>query len=329
MVSYRATSSLDVVELPEGAVLLRSDLGSCRIEGESARLLAAEVLPRLSDWTAFEDLAGRLVGYDLQQVQALLDQLATSRLLLKSGKLPKRSVSGARFLAELGLDEAAAARQLSQVRLAIVGNTNVAALLQQALADFGLERLTLLGRPSSGENGPGCAELSKQALFETAEQVDLILIAVDRAMLAARHWANQAALKTGCPAMFIDVAALEAFVGPTVLPGESGCYTCFRMRHLATSDTFVEVMAHERHLDEARDQGFERPAFPGLAEMAAGAAATEAVRLLFPPLSPSLANAVLRIDPVAPAIERHEVLRQPDCPNCAGINKAVRKLGTT
>lgn len=326
MTCYRAAASLDIVELAEGAVLLRSDLASCRIDGDSARLLAAEVLPRLSDWTAFEDLARGLEGYDPQEVQALLDQLAGSSLLLKSRTVPAAGGNGARFLGELGLDEGDAARRLAQFRIVIAGETRAAASLHQALAAFGFERLTLLQEQGEGEDSPAL-ELTKAAIVSAAEEADLMVVAVDRAMLAARHWANQAALKTGCAALFVDVAALEAVVGPTVLPGESGCYTCFRMRHLATSDTFVEVMAHERHLDALRNPRFERPAFPGLPEMAAGAAATEAVRLVFAPLSPSLANAVLRIDPVTLSVERHEVLRQPDCPHCAGVDSPVRKAG--
>ena len=193
------------------------------------------------------------------------------------------------------------------------------------LATAGVRNVQAIGvtEPHAG-CGPE-APLSRQAIFEAAEQLDLLIVAVDRAMIAARHWSNQAALATGCPALFVDVAAVEAVIGPTVLPGETGCYTCFRMRHLATLNAFEEAMTHEHHLDARRDPQFERPAFPGLTEIAAGSAVTETFRLLFPPLLPSLANAVLRIDPLSAAFERHEVLRQPDCPHCRGIDVAVRR----
>ena len=124
--------------------------------------------------------------------------------------------------------------------------------------------------------------------------------------------------------MFVDVSAVEAVVGPTVIPGETGCFMCFRMRHLATSEAFGEIMAHERHLDARKDPRFERGAFPGLQAMAAGATVAEATRLLFAPLNPWLANAILRIDALTMKFERHEVLRQPDCPHCWGIDQAVR-----
>lgn len=327
MTFYRATSSLDVVDLPEGAVLLRSDLGSCRIEGESARVLAAEVLPHLSQWTAFEDLAARLAGYEAEDVRTLLDSLVGSSMLLKSGRPVEAGNETARFLADIGLEEEAAARQLAGARIGIAGDTLAARLIGTSLERFGAGCVSRFGAARGADAGPPPLEVSKAALFVAAEELDLIIVAVDKAMLSARHWANQAALKAGCAAIFADVSALEAIVGPTVLPGETACYTCFRMRHLATSDNFAEVMAHERHLDSLNDPVAERSGFPGLAEMAAGAAVAEAVRFLFPPLSPWLANGVLRIDPLVLAFERHEVLRQPDCPHCRGIDRPVRQPG--
>lgn len=317
MLAYRMTSSLDVVQLPEGAVLLRSDLGSCRIEGESARLLAVEVLPRLSEWTVFEDLAAALKGYDPDDVRSLLDSLVGSSLLLKSNGIPDGSTKGARFLAELGFGELASERRLTSVRVGLAGRTRGALLIQNALEQFGVDSITAFGEPDQ-------PALSKEAMFAAAEHLDLIIVAVDRAMLAARHWANQAAIKTGCAALFVDISALEAVVGPTLLPGESSCYTCFKMRQLATSDAFGEVMAHEQYFDALKNPNIERMGFPGLSEMAAGAAVAEAVRLLFPPLTPWLANAVLRIDPSTLSFERHDVLRQPDCPHCRGTDHAVR-----
>jgi ribosomal protein S12 methylthiotransferase accessory factor len=170
-------------------------------------------------------------------------------------------------------------------------------------------------------------ELSRTIVEELAGDLDLMLVTFDRAFLVARHWANRAALATGCPALFIDVSLLEAVVGPTVLPGETGCYLCLRMRHLATSDNFEEVMAHEQFLDAKRDPQASRPLFPGLAEIAAGLAVAEATRLLFGPLVPALANAVTIVKPAEASIERHSVLRQPDCPHCRGVDKAVRSGG--
>lgn len=325
---YRATSSLDVVELPDDAILLRSDASSCKVEGESARLLASEVLPRLGDWMGIDELSERLAGYDLESLAALLDSLVEARLLLSRSEPPPRLSPEARVLADIGIDEGLCARRLAEVRIAVLGSGAAARLLTEWLGRLGAGTIhRFAGADGIASEDQAILPLSKESLVGLSAELDLMLVAVDRAMLAARHWANQAALATGCPAVFVDLAAIEGVVGPTVLPGESGCYTCFRMRHLATSDLFTEVMAHERHLDARKDAGFERPAFPGLELVAAGAALAEATRLLFAPLTPSLVNAVLRIDPLSGSFERHQFLRQPDCPHCAKIDVAVRSGG--
>jgi bacteriocin biosynthesis cyclodehydratase domain-containing protein len=226
-------------------------------------------------------------------------------------------------LVDIGIDQGLTADYLAKLKVGVVGTGELAASVSELLASAGFGNLSSFGSAPGGRASDIHA-LSKEAILEGARQVQLLIVAVDRAMLSSRHWANQAALETGCPALFVDVSAVEAVVGPTVLPGETGCYTCFRMRHLATSDAFAEVMAHEQHLDALRNPGLERPAFPGLRAMAAGAVVAEATRLLFAPLNPWLANAILRIDALTMKFERHEVLRQPDCPHCGGIDTAVR-----
>jgi bacteriocin biosynthesis cyclodehydratase domain-containing protein len=322
MTIYRAVSSLDVVELADDAILLRADTGSCRIEGASARLLAGEVLPRLSEWTPLEDLASGLTGYDPASLGSLLDSLVEVRLLVSRTTETSSASPAARILGDIGIDEGLANASLEKVRIGIVGRSSGAQAVRSMFRAGGIRRLHAIGAAATPDEAS--TPLSKQAILDAAGQLDLLMVCVDRAMLAARHWCNQAALATGCPAIFVDVAAVEAIVGPTVLPGESGCYTCFRMRNLATLDAFTEAMAHEHHLDARRDPDFERPAFPGLTETAAGLAVGEAFKLLFPPLLPSLVNAVLRVDPLNAAVERHEVLQQPECPHCRGIDTPVR-----
>lgn len=319
---YRTVGTLRAIALGDDALLLKSDHASCRIEGASAKPVAEVIIPALSSWASLDDVCARAGGYARDDVAGLLDSLVEARLVItRSDKPPGDAAQAAAalsVLADIGIDETAAAKRLATLRVGVVGDGQHARWLVQSLGAQAVGTIRALGVEE---------DLTRDGLAAAAGELDCLLVAVDAARLSARHWANQAALATGCPAIFVDVASTEAVVGPTVLPGETGCYLCFRMRHLATRDAFTEAMAHERDLDEAREPVSDRPSFPGLAPMALGALLAEAFRLLFGPLHPDLANAVLVIDAIEATQVRHEVLRQPDCPQCRGIDTAVRTHG--
>lgn len=338
---YRAATSLDAVTLADGEVLLRSDTATCRLEGASARVFVELILPSLQGWAGLDVIMRPLAGYDETDVVALLDRLNGAGVLHKRSASPEDSAArpASLALAELGIDEGGSARRLSKLRVGLLGLDTVGQLIASSLIKAGVGTLLLAdpahqaggdeGKPQAGGTALklGPPELSRAAVEAFAADLDLMVVSFDRSFLIARHWANRAALATGCPALFVDVSLTEAVIGPTVLPGETGCYMCFRMRHLATSDNFAEVMAHERFLDAKRDPSGTRPLFPGLAELSAGLATAEAMRVLFGPLVPALANAVTVVRPVEALIEQHHVLRQPDCPHCKGVDVAVRAGG--
>ncbi len=341
MTVYRTAASLDVVALADDAVLLRSDVASCRLEGTSATFFADHILPLLRDWSTIDSIMRSLGGYAESDVVVILESLVRSGLIQQRSVVPPGLgiPSAGRSLAELGIDEGACAERLRKLRVGIFGLDMVGQLIADSLFAAGIGTMLLSdpGRQhsyvprllSGNETIIKLApiELSRSVIEALATELDLMVVTFDRSFLIARHWVNLAALASGCPALFIDVSLVEAVIGPTVLPGETGCYMCFRMRHLATSDNFDEVMAHEQFLDAKRDPAGARPLFPGLADIAAGCATGEIIRLLFGPLIPSFANAVMVVDPIEARFKRHHVLRQPDCPHCHGIDVAVRVGG--
>jgi bacteriocin biosynthesis cyclodehydratase domain-containing protein len=315
---YRTVSTLRAVALDDASLLLKSDHASVRVEGASAKPVAEAIIPTLAGWASIDDVCARAGNYAREDIVTLIDSLVEARLLIVRNELPQGAFehgTALPVLADIGIDEEAASKRLAALRIGVVGDGAHAHSLAAMLRAAGAATVRPLGTDEP---------LTREAILEAAGTLDCLLVAIDGAFLSARHWANQAALATGCPAIFIDIATTEAVVGPTVLPGETGCYLCFRMRHLATRDAFAEAMAHERDLDAMRELVGDRPSFPGLAAMALGALVSETFRLLFGPLRPDLANAVLVIDTLEATCVRHEVLRQPDCPQCRGIDTAVR-----
>ena len=340
---YQAAPGVELVALDNGAVLFRSDTVSCRLEGTSASLVAGELWPRLASWRALDDLAAALPDYAAASIAGMLDELAGAGLVhARSGPPPAPAATSPAglALAALGVDPADAAERLAALRLGVFGLGRVGALLAEGLAQAGVGGLLLadpgiedrlaatVGRVAASAPAtrllPAPGQWSREAVADAVADLDLTICVIDRGHLAARHWVNQAALATGRPALFGELTLAGALVGPLVLPGESACYMCLRMRHLATLDEFANAFAYERELDARRQPDPDRPIFPGLAEACAGLLIAEAVKLLFGPLRPGSINAVLELEILEPALRRHVLLQRPDCPHCAGLDTAVR-----
>jgi bacteriocin biosynthesis cyclodehydratase domain-containing protein len=337
---FRAIGGIDAVRLADGAVLLKSDMVSCRLEGASAGIVADWLLPALAGWQSREALEALLADYPPEDVATVLAALVQAGLVRERDSAPEPGPPSAAVaaLAALTVDEGEAAARLAALRVGLFGLDSLGLLVGQALSRAGVGNL-LLADPARQEEAAGAlriesrtrlstgpAALSREEVESLAAGLDLMIVTFDRGFLAARHWVNRAALATGTPALFADLSLVEALVGPTVLAGETPCYMCFRMRHLATADKFGDMFALEQHLDGRKDPAAARPLFPGLVESAAGLVVGEAMRLLAGQM-PALAGQVVRFDAFVPALERHRLLRQPDCPHCRGIDAPVAPHG--
>lgn len=253
------------------------------------------------------------------------------------------------LLEELGTEPDEARERLRASRVAIAGLEGpgawLAALLAQCgvgsvelLDPFPLEAGNLATMPPllGGEVGsrrqevvggalervgetdfvPGDDPLSRDVIAAAVERCDLLVGCFDRGFASAHHWINREAVARGVPAVYAELRAHRARVGPLVIPGETACYMCYRMRSIACEEHFADAMAHEEYLDSSKRPALHRrPGVPPLSGWTASVLALEILkRLLSLPIS--LAGRLLEFDAFSFATEFHPVLQKPDCPVC-------------
>ena len=73
--------------------------------------------------------------------------------------------------------------------------------------------------------------------------------------LAARGHEVTVATSRHLPALYGQIAAARALVGPLVVPGETACYMCWRMRAIASEEDFEAAMRFEELNDAIDKQG--------------------------------------------------------------------------
>lgn len=108
-------------------------------------------------------------------------------------------------------------------------------------------------------------------------------------------------------------------IGPLVVPGETACLACYRLRRAATSDCRDELRALQGSPSAAR-------AASALESVVAGVAALALLRYLAG-LDPTLPGSFYALDAGVPlSLSRHRVLRVPRCPACSEVETLAAPL---
>ena len=252
---------------------------------------------------------------------------------------------------DLGVDASEARAALARARVAIFGLEGHGAHLAAILARSGVAELVLvnpypcqagnlalmpavgpeaLGRPRQdvvrdalraqgrrSEVVTGGPEVTRESVAELAEGCRILVGCFDKGFSATNHWINRASLARGIPALYAESRGHAATIGPLVLPGQTACYMCYRMRRLACEDDFSQAMSYEEFLDRRKQPALhEHGTLPALPALIAGALGLEVLKSILSLGLPALAGKVLEIDAFTLRTNEHTLLQKPDCPEC-------------
>ena len=264
------------------------------------------------------------------------------------------------MLESLGIPASESLDLLSRSRVAVVGLEGHGAHLASILSRCGigsmvlvdpypcelgnLALMPLLGPDSAGKarhdavkaalGAQGCKTeivtggdqvITGEGIAALVADCQMLAGCFDKGFSSTNHWINRASLDLGIPAIYAQSMGHIALVGPMVLPGDTACYMCYRMRSLACAEDFSEVMTYEEFLDRMKRPALhERAVLPTTTAYVASLMALEILKHLLSLSQPSLANKVLEFDAFSLQTATHNVLQKPDCPVCSEKKKCER-----
>lgn len=256
------------------------------------------------------------------------------------------------FLESLGLPPEAALRRLRELRVAVAGLEGHGAHAASALAACGVGTVVLVDpypcqpgnvalMPSAGPDAVGRprqellkarlqsespatqvelaveGEVTRAGVERASDGCHLLVSCFDKGLSSVSHWVNATGLAYDIPAVHAQLQGPRALVGPVVLPGQTACYLCWRMRSIACEEDYSAAMAYEEFLDGMKQPALHaRGVFPALAPYVGGMVALEALKLLLLPRAQTLAGKVQVFNLLECTTEVHHVLQAPDCPAC-------------
>jgi bacteriocin biosynthesis cyclodehydratase domain-containing protein len=139
---------------------------------------------------------------------------------------------------------------------------------------------------------------------------DFVVDAADQPAHEIERWVNAACARQGVPYTMMSQFPPLVRVGPTCVPGQTGCYSCQERSWRARFPLFDALVRHR--------QGHPSPAatFGPACGLVGSQVAVDVVHYLSGVARPATLGAAVTIDLRTLAIERTEVERDPDCEVC-------------
>jgi ribosomal protein S12 methylthiotransferase accessory factor len=350
MKSIRLSPSASITTTQSG-VVLRSDLGTFQLHGDDVRLFVTSIVPLLDGSRDAEAVASALPAYSASSVTNFLALLQQKGLVEHVPDSDARAAED-RFFQKWGKGEGRALTALSSARVAVAGLEPWGAIAAIELAAAGVGKLHLIddGAVSAddllavralaaSDRGRFRREAVRDAIARTARDVevttaafpatvddsfplegafDLLITGLNGDDLYLLRRIAQFAQREKITTLHGHLDGFEAWVGPAVVPGETACWNCFRLRRLGAAD-FVQT-AHELDASlsaspgETRARSFLAP----MAGLTGQSMAMEAIKLLTKYTDSILPGRFLVQNLVSGESAHHKLLRMPWCDVCGG-----------
>ncbi|MGH9422201.1 MAG: TOMM precursor leader peptide-binding protein, partial [Thermoanaerobaculia bacterium] len=359
MKKIRLSPSASITTTQSG-VVLRSDLGTFQLHGDDVRLFVSAIVPLLDGSRDADAVAAALSDYSAESVSnflALLQQKGLVEAVQDSGF----RMAEDRFFQKWEKGEGAALGQLAAARVAIVGLEPWGAVAAIELAAAGILRLHLIDdRTVTDDDILGVRTLTasdrgrlrrdavRDAIARVAADVqvttspfaigpddrftidepfDLVVTGLNaddvyllRRIAAFTH-------EKGIRSLHGHVDGFESWIGPAVVPGETACWNCFRLRRLGASDYVQPAHEIDASLSATPGQSRARSYLAPMSGLAGQSIAMEAIKLLTKYTDTIIAGRFLVQNLVSGDNAWHKVLRMPWCDVCGGAAGAKESGG--
>jgi thiazole/oxazole-forming peptide maturase SagC family component len=317
----------------EGAVILSRGVVELWVSGERAVEVVPAVLAAASgEGVTRRDLVERFAAPDREMVGKLIDDLISRFILVRSDEpAPVESVESSLdvFYWHFGQTARATLENINKKPIVIMGVNSVSRRIAMSLHSLGVEQVrvvdfhilrTLRLHDSSGnlkaDEWPSQhSPLTYEAWADSLSDQDFSCLVATcdfggpQLML---EW-NRFCVESGVHFLPVVLDRFTGTIGPLVIPGETACYECFRLRENANMDApEVERIPETGAAERQAVTGFH----PAMANVLGELAAMELCKVYGGGMS-WRPNRIIEVNLMGPAVFSRRVLKLPLCPVCS------------
>lgn len=301
--------------------------------------------------------------FQKDDVIAALDMLAVQGILVEGDGAPEYRADIAAqlgWLNETAPNGRDAQKNVSEAHIVVFGAGAQGAVTARAIAAAGIGRLTIVDPATVQKTDPYFSGLFKPedvghnradilanrlvddgglphvlghamrpedvaSVKPLIRNATLVLCCLDLGELNLILLLNIACRELGISWLAASLEGTDIVVGPGFsAAGDGPCYMCWRFREIASAANPQTRLSLEKHLNFVQaDLSTRRESLASAADIAGGMLATEALTWLTGANASNLDGRFLSIDMLGLRMEKHTILRKPDCPVC-GVTAAAK-----
>lgn len=348
MLRPRIKEYYDVIPETSDRYQIRSSEETTVMQGATVKQVFSQLLPLLDGQNTADTIAEKLSGVATPGlVRAVINKLQGAGIIEDAGGNENQGLSAEELDAyssqlvflDLALETGSAVQAqllLKKARLSVIGEGQLATALALEAARAGVGRILGANIRSSHSTsdanalvsfeGAGIESGNQQGLEARleSESPTMLALAVDRSEPAMIEAINKFSQSRGLSLLHCQSNGTCATVGPLVVPGQTACLTCYRLR----VNSHIEFYEQHRVWDEwVKLNGHHRArpgTLPALVNMTAAMATIEIVKHVTAVYEPEIYDKFVSINALTLEVISHQVLKLPRCPDCGGGRSSVR-----
>jgi ribosomal protein S12 methylthiotransferase accessory factor len=349
----------DIVDLGSQGVLFKSEHTSVKLEGPDIQEFVQKVVPLLDGTRTVKQIHECLSEYNRQDIDNGIGLLIESGLIEQGGENENYRYPQLEFMRDVGFSKELTIKKLKSLTIAVFGLGAHGGYLVAALANEGVGRIKcfdpskvtmedkyLSGQFKDADVGKSREDVSVEYFrrvfpnvkFETSgvqdptekdvedwiKDCDFAICCMDKSYNSFYYWLNRAALKTNLHWCAASLDGVELVVGPLIIPGDTACYMCYKMRLVANEKSYQDAIAYEKYLSERKKDEVQRRSILAInAGLLGHLLALESLKHTLGFAASPLAGRICVVDSLRLTSEFHTILQRPDCPHCGSIKKKM------
>lgn len=156
----------------------------------------------------------------------------------------------------------------------------------------------------------------KDDISSIAKEANLLIVSFDEQQIDFLHLINDFCLESKIPWSSCCIEGFRGLIGPTVIPYQTPCYTCYEIRSSANIKHYEAYMAYRTYRQSHSEKLVHFGRLNSFANTVASGMSLEVVKFLTD-IKPLLTyGKTLSIDFLEMKTEMHPILRFPRCPSC-------------
>lgn len=153
---------------------------------------------------------------------------------------------------------------------------------------------------------------------------DIVIVATLKPFSPLFSWVNSACLSSKTLFTSCTVFGEQGLVGPTVISGQTPCYTCYELRKKSNLVFYDEFIHFERYVGEHPELLRSDGAPMNMLSVLANVTVLEVVKIITGIGTAQTVGGQISFNPLTMEMKVHPILKLPRCPDCGLPSKEKR-----